>query len=624
MDDLLLKVGAQYQMDGTSAEIIHIDEELVTLRHLHYHSTFYYRRDLFTSDLRNKNIIEIASTPGAGSNALAFLNPDDPHVINANRKFRYVSEALKAFGGVLPVEATRLLIKAIGEKMNDAHPPSYSALYQWIRIYKDHNFDKFSLFKSKSREPRGIQIETEVMESIDHHINKYYLDKSCISQQRLYAFVDGDIIAKNQARSSYSNHFLKSPSISTIRRRIKKLCQYSVDLKRHGNEYAQKKHHFSRKRPEPAEALYLAEIDSHRVDTEIVDQNGYVVGAIAWLVTIIDIKTRVIIGWELSLTPPCAEKSIRALISAVCMVPGEEYQRGKMIYLLSDNGPEFKNKWFIAFIDKLGILQAFAPPKSPNARARGERFFKTFESWLHEQPGSTVSGVPYRCGNNLGKQKPFFTIEQLQRYFRDWLENVYHIIPHRSLKKPPKVAWEQAMKNRLAPEKFTGEALNALCRKVVYSKITKGRVHFLCLSWTGPSLPEMAARLNGRDAICYYDPGDLGQVWVAHPDNPRDTINAFSTNPGYQDGLTESEHKKLKELEKVESSKYDLAAPHVALLRMRQEIDEGHHLNQPQRSNKNNKTGRPKSNSKKTKADRFVPNVSPTDQSIITLPVDYI
>lgn len=624
MADLLPKVGARYQIDGKSAEIIHLDEDLVTLRHLHYNSTFHYRRDLFTSDLHNRNIIETASPPGSGSKAFAFLNPNDPQVINANRKFRYVSEALNAFGGMLPTEPTRQLIEEISKQLNDPHPPCYSSLYKWIRIYKDHNFDRFSLLKSKSREPRGVQVEAEVVEIIDHYINNYYQDTKCISQQRIFAYVDGDILAKNKNRSSYSNHLLKSPSISTVHRRIKKLCQYTLDLKRHGRDYAQKKHHFSQHRPEPSEVLFLAEIDSHRLDTEIVDEKGIVLGAIAWLVAIMDVKTRMIIGWELSLTPPCAEKSIRALISAVRMVPGEEFLRGKMIYLLSDNGAEFKNKWFAVFVHKLGILEAFAPPKTPNARSKGERYFRTFESWLHEQPGSTVSGVRYKCGNNLGKEKPFFTIEKLQHYFRDWLENVYHITPHRSLKKPPKAAWEQAMKNRLPPEKFTDEALNALCRKVEYSKITNGRVHFLCLSWTGPNLPEINARLNGREAICYYDPGDLGHVWVAHPDNPRQPVHAFATNPQYQNGLTESEHNKLRELEKENSSKYDLTAPHAALLRMRQEIDEDNQLSQLTKSNKIKTTTPSKPNSKKATPNRPTSSNSPTQKTIIVFPMDHL
>jgi len=396
MDNLLPKVGAQYLIDGASAEIIHVDEELITLRHLLHHSVLHYRYDLFISDLRNRNILQLASPPGSGSKALAFLFPDDPEVIKAKWKFHYVSEAFRAFDGMLPVEATRKLIKDIQGRLNDAHGPSYSALYQWMKIYKDNNFDQFSLLKNKSREPRGAQLEAEVFEIIDQYIKDYYLDNRCITQRRVFAYIDAHIISLNRNRSSYSSQLLTRPSISTVHRRIKKLCSYTVDLKRYGPDFAKKRHHYSQHRPEPAEVLSVAEIDCHKLDTVVYDEAGNELGEIAWLAVIFELKTRVVIGWELSLTSPSAEKSIRALKSALRMVPGEEYRRGKMLELLSDNGPEFKNQWFISAIDKLGIVEAFAPPKSPNSRAKGERFFKTFASWLHEQPGSTVPRESYK------------------------------------------------------------------------------------------------------------------------------------------------------------------------------------------------------------------------------------
>ncbi|HVI41351.1 MAG TPA: hypothetical protein VM577_11890, partial [Anaerovoracaceae bacterium] len=424
----------------------------MTLRHLTYHTTFHYRRDLFLTELDNRNIIEVASAPGSGSKALAFLNDSDPQVIEAKRKFFYVSKVLDAFGGTLPVEPTKRLIEATQHLLNDAHPPCYNTLYKWVRLYKDNNLDKFSLLKSKSRLPRGKQLDVEIEEIIDQFIIDYYMNPKCISQAHVFAFIDAEIISINQNRKTYSDHLLPRPSISTVRRRIKNKCQYTVDCERHGKDYAKKKHHYSRFLPEPNDVLYLAEIDSHRLKIQIVDQNLKAVKVPAWLVVIFEVKTRMVIGWELSLTPPCAEKSARALKSAVLYIPGDEYRRGKMLYLLSDNGSEFANLWFASFADHLGIIEGYAPPKTPNARARGERFHKTFESWLQEQIGSTSSSATDRCGH-IPDKNPFITIEKMNDYFERWLETIYHTTPHRKLKKPPIVAWEQAMKNRLPPEK---------------------------------------------------------------------------------------------------------------------------------------------------------------------------
>lgn len=622
MSPLAPRVGAQYRIDGVTAEIIHVDEELVTLRHLSYHTTFHYRYDLFLTDLGNRNIIEIASPPGSGSKALAFLNADDPKVIEAKRKFHYVSKALDAFGGTLPVKPTEQLIADIHLQLNDAHPPCYSTLYKWIKIYKDTNFDRFSLLKSKSRLPRGAQVDGEIEDIIDHYIKTYYLNTRCVSQARIFAFVDAEIIKINLNRHTYSEHLLMRPSISTVRRRIKKCCHYDTDLKRHGRAYAEKKHHQSRFLPEPGEVLYLAEMDSHLLKTQLIDEEGNVLKIPAWATVIFEVKTRMVVGWELSLTPPCAEKSVRALKSAVLYIPGEEYRRGKMLFLLSDNGTEFKNLWFASFVDHLGIIEGYAPPASPNARARGERFFKTFESWLQEQPGSTSSSATDRA-DHIPDKHPFLTIEKVAYYFGKWVETVYHTTYHRTLKKPPLVAWEHAMKNRLPPEKFCLDALDKLSRKVVYSKITHGRVHFLRLSWTGANLPEISARLYGKEAICYYDPGDLGTIWVAHPSDPYNPVPAEATYPEYQNGLTLTEHERLKAEEKENASKYDFAIPHLALDQLRQEIEQDY-LHR-QQTNKTKKTLTPPlSSQRNTTTKATLSDIANLAESIINLPVDHL
>ncbi|QTD31736.1 DDE-type integrase/transposase/recombinase [Pseudomonas fluorescens] len=619
----LPKVGAQYRINGLSAEIIHVDNELVTLRHLIYRTTFYYRYDQFLTELDNRNIIELASAPGEGSKALAFLNNDDPQVVEAKRKFCYVSKALDALGGRLPVESTKRLIEAIRDQLNDPHPPRYNTLYKWIRIYKEHNFDRFSLLKNKSRLPRGRQLEAEVAEVIDQFIKDYYLTTQCISQAHVFAFIDAHIISINRNRNSYSERLLSRPSISSVRRRIKQLCQHTVDLARHGRDYAKTKHHYSRCLPEPGEVLHLAEIDSHRLKTQIVDENGNLLNIPAWIVVIFEVKTRMVIGWELSLTPPCAEKSVRAMKSAVLYVPGDECRRGKMLYLLSDNGVEFKNLWFASFADHLGIIEGYAPPRSPNARARSERWFKTFESWLQTQPGSTSSSATDRCDHVPDKQ-PFFTIEKAAHYFGQWLETVYHSTPHRTLKKPPLAAWEQAMKNRPPPEKFTQDALEKLSRKVHYAKIIHGRVQCLCLSWTGANLPELGARLNGKKAICYIDPGNLGTVWVADPADPHNPVRAEATNPDYQNGLTLTEHEKLKAAEKADALKYDFATPHLALWQLRQEIDQDYLSRLRTKGAKRTLTPPFSIPTKSTAFEPPPPNIPRLAGAILNLPVDHL
>lgn len=306
-------VGSQYNVHGIIMEVIHFDEELVTLRDLERTYTRSLAIDAMMTEVSHQTIVPFARPPGEGSKALAFLNPQDPHVIAARRKYHYVDAALKQFGGPLPEEATKALIKQLSDEMGDPSPPCYNSLYKWSKYYKEHNFDRFCLLKEQSFAPRGKRLSEDV-EAITHEIiEQEYLKTPPTRPKTIHRLIHGQIILMNRLREGYSNLLLKAPSLSTIQRKLKKLCKLTSDTARYGSNYAKKKHHSSKHSMDPDEVLDLAEIDNHLVDMVIIDEHGNTLGKILWWTVILELKTRSMIGWELSTTYPCAEKTIRAL-----------------------------------------------------------------------------------------------------------------------------------------------------------------------------------------------------------------------------------------------------------------------------------------------------------------------
>ena len=446
-------VDAQYIIHGRTMAVIHVDEELVTLRDLERPHTLSLTIDALITEVVQKTIVQFARPPGAGSKAIAYLNPEDPQVIAAERKYRYVDAAFKQLGGSLPEVATKALITQLSDEMGDHSPPSYNSLYKWLKKYKEHNCDRFCLLKEQSLALRGKRLDPDVESIIREMIEQEFLKAPPAKVRTIHRFIHAQIILINRRREGYSTLFLKPPSLATIQRKIRKLCHVNTDKVRHGNDYVKKHHHSSKLSDEPFELLDLAEIDNHLLDINIVDEEGNFLGKILWWTVILEIKTRSVIGWELSATYPCAEKTIRALKMALQAVPGEESRRGKPIHLHSDNGSEFVNAQTRHFLDRLNILFDRGPPYAPNARAREERFFETFEMWLHEQAGTTMSN-PVECRYYDSKGEAAFTEAQLIQYTEYWIENIYHLRKHKTLNMPPAVAWERAMKNHLPPEKL--------------------------------------------------------------------------------------------------------------------------------------------------------------------------
>lgn len=568
-------IGSQYIVDGRIMEVIHVDTEVVTFRDLERTRTRSLTVDRMMSEISNHTIVQYALPPGAGSKAIAFLNPLDPAVISAKRKVHYVEEALKQLRGSLPVNETNALITRLSREINDPKPPCYSSVYKWSKQYKKHNCDRFSLLKDRSLMPRGKRLNPDAENVMQDMISQYYLTSPCIRPKTLHSYIHAQIILINRRREGYSTMLLTAPSPSTVQRRLRKTCQLTNDKLRHGQDYIKKKSSSSTLTTEPTRLLDVAEMDSHLCKINVIDRDGKFLGEIAWITVIKELHTRCVIGWELSPTYPCAEKTIRALKKALVAVPGEENRRGKPIYLQSDNGSEFKNATVRYFLDRLNILYGRIPPVTPNAQAHIERFFGSFELWLHEQAGATNSDRSKRVFYDA-EQEAAFTIEEMRKYFEGWIENVYHQRKHRTLNIPPTIAWDRAMTNRLPPEKFTETALNMLCRYVKHAHISAaGRVQFFSLSWYGPGLPEIRAKLRkGQRAICYCNPLDLGEIWVAHPDDPRSPLRAYATFPRYQNGLTLTEHELLHCQRLEEGRMFDDSEADLALLHMRQQMAE--------------------------------------------------
>lgn len=568
-------VGAQYLIDGIVYEAIQIDDVVVTLSTVTHLRVIWIRLDSFITDLKRRNITLFADKPGAGSNAVAFLNTADPKVTEARRQLQYIRTAIKELGNRLPKNDTLKIIQRIASETQDLHPPGYSTLCRWWSKLRLHNNDEFSLYKIPSTLPRGRVLEQEISEALDKIIDKDFIERDeRISIMRICELMDGYVASLNSKRAACLEPLLTSPCYSTVTRRIRKRTGYSTDRNHLGAEAAYKKYRFSGQQERPAAPLDICEVDSHLVDMDVVDKKGRVLGKIAWITLIYDLCTGMVIGWELSLTSPCAEKTLRALRMAVVAVPGEENLRGVMEVLVSDGGSENQNNLVATIADRLSIKWILPPPGSPNTRPRIERFFGTFEAWLHEQHGTTFSN-PEECGDYDSARHACFTVEALADYFHEWLEDVYHNTKHKTLNMPPRVAWDRAMQGQLPPRKFTAQAVDALFRGIKYSALAGNRAAFFNLTWTGPNLGTVKAKLHkGEKAICYYDPTDLGVIWVAAPETPRDLVPAWGTKKAYQQGLTLSEHLQLQAQVAADGKEFTDQDAHAALLHLRQRMSE--------------------------------------------------
>jgi transposase InsO family protein len=569
-------VGGRYRMDdGRLYEVINVTRELVSFRDTQGTRTRFLTPEDLKGLMLKKQIVLAECPPIEQSAAARFVDSSEPDVLDAQRKDYYVLGIRNTFQGALPRAACVAKLKALAVARGETKAPSYTTLWRWTALSKQGNWSPWSLLKQKSHLPRGKQTPEAVRCVMLRVIDEAYDTEQKLGIAMVYLLIKGAILNDNIVRSSTHSSLLSPPSLSTVRRTIKRRCHYQTDRLRLGAKAAAANNKFGPAWQEPEYLLDEGEIDCKSpCDIMIVDEQGNLLGKVAHFQGMIEVKSGKLLGHELSLMPPCAGKTLKTLRMSLQDVPGEELERGKLVKLTGDRGSENNNINVKTACKTLGIQLVLPPPGVPDARPHIEAFNNTVNTFFHTLPGTTFSN-PEQCGQYDSAAHACLTIEQLQEAFEDWLENVYHTHPliRGRTKLSPNARWAKAMAQQLQPIKYSEKELNAALRSTKHRRIHHGVVGFDHLQWSGPGLPEIEHDLKpNQPAILLYDVADLGQVWVHHPDRPDQLVPADARDPSYQNGLSLYEHLLVMDALAVEHKKFSADQGCIALVRIRQNI----------------------------------------------------
>jgi transposase InsO family protein len=564
-------------MDGRLYEVINITSELISFRDANGTRTLFLTPGDLNGLLLKKEIVLAECPPIEISAAARFVDSTDPDVMHAKRKHFFVMAIRNTFRGELPRDACVEKLKSLAAERGETKAPGFTTLWRWTTLCKEGNWSPWSLLKQKSTCPRGKQTPEAARNVVLRFIQESYLSEQKNSIAMAHQLIKGQITQDNIVRRSTNSNLLPVPSLSTVRREIGRLCHYQTDKKRLGAKAAEQNNKFGPAWQDPEYLLEQGEIDCQTpCDIMIVDDQGELLGKVAHLQAIIEVKSGKIIGHDLSLMPPCAGKTLKSLRMSLQAVPGEEFERGKLVTLSGDRGIENNNINVQTATNTLGIQLMLPPPGVPDARPHIEAFWNSVNTFIHSLPGTTFSN-PTDRGRYDSAAHACLTIEQLQEAFEDWLENTYHNHPltRGRTKLSPNARWAKAMSQQLPPEKYSEDELNAALRSTMRRRINHGIVGFAHLQWSGAGLPEIARDLKpGQKAIVFYDIADLGQVWVHHPDRPHQIVRADARDPHYQTGLSLYEHRLVMDAIAAEEAEFTCNEGCLALLRIRQNIQQ--------------------------------------------------
>jgi transposase InsO family protein len=463
-------------------------------------------------------------------------------------RLKYIEECNKVLKGRLPKDATKALIGRIADKIGDLHAPSVSTLWRWTHNYRMSNRNPFSLLKRYGSK-RVKRTSHLVEELITHYITTSYLQRECPTVMHSYKLLKSHITVENNRRTNLGNLDLEIPSYATFRRRILAMDRFLVIRKRQGLKAAQRLHKFGGHLYVDNDLNANVQYDTLTMNVNVIDGQGNCIGR-PILSALFNPACRECPGYDIDIGAPCAEKTIRAAIRAII-------RDGKYASVTTDHGVEVFNNWVQNTFNTLGIVIDYVPVGDPDAKAFIERFFGTVNtSFCNNLPGTTKSNH-LTLGDYPSKDRACMTLDELRSAFDAWLE-VYHNTYHEGLGTSPAKKREELEKLSPPAERYSTDDLQQLCLSTWRLRISRGRVQSKHLFWTGPGLPEVAERLSAHQkAFVYFNPCDLGTVWVAHPDTPKIWHPAYATRSDYQNGLTLSDHERVLQVFKDEKRDFD-------------------------------------------------------------------
>jgi putative transposase len=386
-------------------------------------------------------------------------------------------------------------------------------MFRLLARYREDERTSALLPKTPGRKLGTSVLGKEREEIISAQIRKFYLAR----EKRPVAALHREIAA------DCAKHHLRIPAYGSVVRRLQAFDGRTLVAKREGPQQARQKFRTLRASPSITQPLQLVQIDQTLVDVIVVDELERKPIGRPWLTLAIDVATRAVLGFHLSLAAP--NSTSVAMTLSMSILPKDEIlghagtslrwpMHGLPARIHVDNAREFHSKALQRGCEEYGIAMSWRPVHQPHFGGHIERLIGTVMGEVHLLPGTTFSSVAER-GNYDSCKQALLTLSELEEWLLLQICGMYHRTRHQSTKLTPLAAWEKETRDlpslvRLPqnPNQLYIEFLPFKLRKVSREGVRLFNVFYCCdaLS-TFLSVPARAYPVH-------YDPRNLSRVYL--------------------------------------------------------------------------------------------------------------
>ncbi len=387
---------------------------------------------------------------------------------------------------------------------------SRSTLFRWLKRFRQDDRVSGLLARKSGRRPGIDAFAPEVKAIVDEAIRTFYATPERPTRTRLWRRVCVD--CRRRA--------LPPPAIRRLKAYLGTFDAEALSRRRDGKARADAQFlalpgEFSAQHP-----LQVVQIDHTKVDVTVVDPiEGLPLGR-PTLTVAIDVCTRMVLGFHLSLEAPSVTSVALCLTHAVIDKTQWLEERGIALdwsagglpeCIHVDNGAEFHARAFRRGCDDHNITIAWRPPGTPRFGGHVERLIGTMMGAVHLLPGTHFSSIAER-GDYDPEARAVMTLRELESWLA--LEILaYHSSVHRGIGRPPVAAWSEAAARH--PPRRVRDPLAFLIDFLPYEmrvlRRTGIHLHNICY-WSDGFAPWIG-RCDDK-VVVKYDPRNLARVFV--------------------------------------------------------------------------------------------------------------
>ena len=393
-----------------------------------------------------------------------------------------------------------------------------SAFYKLVSQFK-HELGALSIVQSSAGPKTGSQrISLEIIEVIEDCFKKHYHGASA-SYSHVWKQVQTQCHVKG----------LRPPGLSTVQRFIKGLDPQVVFRMKYGTDATNQEFESRPGYVHTDYPLHHAQMDHTRVDIILCDEHDRtkIIGR-PWVSLLVDVHTRVILGFYLSMFSP----SLVSVQQTVCMaaLPKDKDSPNSPTYGINypyygmpefigmDNATEFRSPILEAALRLHGSTPHWRKVYKKHMGGVIESLIGTLMTTeVHFLPGTTYSNVKQR-GDYNSEERAALTFKE----FRSWFAGqilIYHGTVHSKLRCSPKDAWTNYFSRESG--KLPPVALNKrnLYLDFLPEKHKPVRNNGITINAGIYYCRDLMAHQGRGKVVVKYDPYDMTRVWVKLKDD---------------------------------------------------------------------------------------------------------